>query len=421
MLKEIRPSDLQIGMFVRKMKGSWFDHPFWKSKFLIDDQAKLNVLKSSALTSLVIDTSLGKDVQDTQDNPPPRETDTTAGTAAARRMKSIRTRQSSSRAISLPVSTSAEVGAAQALSENAGAKLKDMFMAARVGRAISVSTIVPVVSEIHASIRRNSQAFNGLMRCKLRNEVVYRHSLCVSALMISLARKMKLSGQDTVDAGRAGLLLDLGTSYYPPSIEPPGGDFKSLDPEIWEQHVMLGHRAIKYDDTISDWVLETCLHHHERFDGTGFPGGLKGEDISLGGRMAAICDTFDFLLTGSGGTSALDPAAAVKALQEMDGAFDPDILRTFIESVGQFPIGSFVRLRSERVAMVIDENPKDPNKPIVEAFYDLAEGKRVVQHRVKLGTGLKEDEILGSADLSGLDLPDESYLREITFLAAHRR
>ena len=147
---------------------------------------------------------------------------------------------------------------------------------------------------------------------------------------------------------------------------------------------MLGHRAIKYDDPFSHWVLETCLHHHERFDGTGLPGGLTGEGISLGGRMAAICDTFDFLLTGGGGTIALNPATAVTALREMDGAFDPDILRKFIESAGRFPIGSFVRLQSEKVAMVIDENPDDPSQPIVEVFYDLAEGKRIPNHRVKL-------------------------------------
>lgn len=147
---------------------------------------------------------------------------------------------------------------------------------------------------------------------------------------------------------------------------------------------MLGHRAIKYDDTISYWVLETCLHHPERFDGTGLPGGLTGEGINLGGRMAAICDTFDFLLTSGGVTTALDLATAVTALRELNGAIDPDILRKFIESVGQFPIGSFVRLQSEKVAMVIDENPDDPSQPIVEVFYDLAEGKRIPNHRVKL-------------------------------------
>lgn len=419
MLKEIPLSDLQLGMFVHKMNGSWFTHPFWRSKFLVDDAERLNTLKSSALKSVVIDTSLGKGPE----NPPPNLFQPEAGRvekATVRRLKSIKARQSSLHSNSRPVATSVELGAAQALADNANAKLKEMFMAARVGRAIQVSAVAPIVGDIHASIRRNSQAFNGLMRCKLRNESVYRHSLCVSALMISLARKMKLPGREVIDAGRAGLLLDVGTSYYPPDVLPPDGDYSQLDAEVWQQHVALGHRALKYDDMLSSWVLDACLHHHERFDGTGFPAGLKGEEISIGGRMAAICDAFDFMLSGSGEMVALDPAAAVRAIQEMEGAFDPEILRKFIESVGRFPVGSFVRLRSNKLAMVVDENPRDDARPIVEAFYCLNARERIVQHRVKLGQGFKEDDILESADLTGLDLPDEAYLREVVFLAAHR-
>ncbi|UAB77730.1 DUF3391 domain-containing protein [Erythrobacter sp. SCSIO 43205] len=417
MLKEIPLSSLQMGMFVHKMNGGWFDHPFWKAKFLIDEPQKLRTLQSCSLKSVVIDTSLGKDVEE-------GAASSNGGKAAVadenHRLKSIKRRQSARERVPKPASTAAEVVTAQALVDNASAKLKDMFRAARLGRAISVSSVAPIVSDIHASINRNSQAFHGLMRCKLKSEFVYRHSLCVSALMISLAQKMNLSTKETIDAGLAGLLLDIGTSYYPKTVNPPNGDFSQLDPRIWQQHVELGHRALRYDDAVSDWVLHACLHHHERIDGEGFPEGLNGGEISVGGKMAAICDTFNFLLNNAGESASLDPANALAILREKKGAFDPDILRKFIESVGQFPVGSFVRLRSGLLGMVIDENPRHATRPLVEVFYCLNEGKRIAQRRVKLGDSFDEDEIIDTADLSGLDLPAEDYLREIIFLAAHR-
>ena len=418
MLKEIPLSSLQIGMFVHKMNGGWLDHPFWKAKFLVDDTAKLQTLKSSALKSVTIDTSMGKDVEEAST----QQGQGTKGKAPSqKRLNAIKRRQSIKEQKKLrPTSMAAELGAAQSLANSGSEKLKEVLRSAQLGRAISVGTVAPVVNDIHESISRNSQAFHGLMRCKLSNEFVYRHSLCVSALMISLARKMNLGGKETIDAGLAGLLLDIGTNYYPKTVRAPNGDFSQLDPQIWHQHVDLGYRAIRYDDAVSQWVLDACLHHHERMDGGGFPDGLKGDALSLGGKMAAICDTFNFLLSNEGGSKALDPADAVKRLREMEGAFDPHILRKFIESVGKFPVGSFVRLRSDKIGMVIDENPRDETKPLVEVFYCLKEGKRIAQKRVKLGVGSDEDEIMETGDISQLDLPDEDYLREFIFLAAHR-
>lgn len=420
MLKEISLSDLRMGMFVHKMNGGWFDHPFWKARFLVDDAAKLQTLKSSALKSVVIDTSLGEDVEETRAASSGRHANSHAIPAVQKRLHSIKKRQASRERELRPVPTSAELGAVQAVADKGSAKLKELLRAARLGRAISVASVAPIVGDIHASISRNSQAFHGLMRCKLTNEFVYRHSLCVSALMISLARKMNLPGREVVDAGLAGLLLDIGTGYYPKIINPPHGDFSQLDPEIWQQHVQLGHRALRFDESVSNWVLDACLHHHERMDGTGFPEGLRGDVISVGGKMAAICDTFNFLLSDQGGSKGLDPSDAVEKLREMDGVFDQDILRKFIEAVGKFPVGSFVRLRSDRIGMVIDENPKDETRPLVEVFYCLKEGKRIAQTRVKLGSGFDEDEIMETGDISQLDLPDEAYLREMIFLAAHR-
>lgn len=407
-------------MFVHKMNGGWFDHPFWKAKFRIDDASKLETLKSSALKSVVIDTALGDDVEAPSASSPAKDKSSGTKASSKERLRAIKRRQSIREQKIRPVSTSAELGAAQAVFDSGSAKLKDILRAARLGRAINVGSVAPIVNDIHASISRNSQAFHGLMRCKLSNEFVYRHSLCVSALMISLARKMNLGGKEIIDAGLAGLLLDIGSNYYPKTVSPPNGDFSQLDPEVWQQHVGLGYRALRFDDAVSDWVLNACLHHHERMDGIGFPEGLKGDAISLGGKMAAICDTFNFLLSGQCGSNALDPADAVKRLREMEGAFDPEILRKFVESIGKFPVGSFVRLRSDKIGMVIDENPSDETKPIVEAFYCLKEGKRIAQKRVKLGTDFGEDDIMETGDISQLGLPDEAYLRELVFLAAHR-
>lgn len=430
MLKQVSLPDLELGMFVHKMTGSWFDHPFWKSKFLLEDPSKLRVLQESSLDGVIIDTARGKDVEQQRNvEISTRQPD------PAQRLKSIRTRQSLSpkatgrqpfnqqpcrQQPSKPASTGQEVQAAHAIAENATSKMQKAFFAARLGKALNIRNVEPVVEDIHASVRRNPQAFSGLMRCKLNNEFVYRHSLSVSALMISLASQMKLSDDDIFNAGFAGLFLDLGTNYLPKDLAPDDGNFSKLDPKIWQQHVILGHRALQNDDVLSDTVLDACLHHHERFDGSGFPNALKGHEISIGGRMAAICDTFDFLLTDDGTGNAIDPAAAITRLTEMEGAFDQEILRKFIESVGRYPVGSFVRLRSDRLAMVVDENPEDFTKPVVEVFYSLKTHKRIPQRRMIFAEDMDEDEIVDVADLSELDLPDEAYLRETVFLAAYK-
>jgi HD-GYP domain-containing protein (c-di-GMP phosphodiesterase class II) len=422
MLKRISVTDLELGMFVHKMEGSWFSHPFWKAKFLIDDPAKLAALQDSELEGVVIDTDKGKDVAG---NPAPRQPAPLPATARAvslppARLRAVAARSAIEGASLQPVSAEVEMHAAQAIANKAQKTVQNTFIAARLGKAINVTAVQPVVTDIMDSIRRNPQAFGGLMRCKLKNEVIYQHALAVSALMVSLARQMKLSQAETREAGLAGLLLDIGTNYLPQNAEVPNHDYRTADPKIWQQHVMLGYRALQNDDSLPEAVLAACLEHHERIDGQGYPKGLVKDQISTIGRMAAICDTFDFMLTRSAGSEALDPAVAVQRLRTMEGAFDPEILRSFIESVGHYPIGSFVELHSGKLAMVIDDDLRDKEKPVVQVFYSLEEQERVVPHRVALAQPDCKDGIIGIADLTGLDLPEEGQLRELVFFTAYK-
>ncbi len=417
MLKQIAVSDLELGMFVHKFEGGWFDHPFWKAKFLIEDTEKLAAIRASKVRAVVIDTARGRDLAPAASAAPGTPA---APAAPAARIRNIRQRTAVQAAAPGPVSMAQELETATSIAEQAQGKLAKAHLAARLGKALDVRKVEPVVSDILASVRRNPQAFSGLMRCKLKNELIFRHALSVSALMVALADRMKLPAADIHNCGLAGLLLDIGVNYLPYVGDPPGGDYRNLSERIWQQHVMLGHRALANDGDLPQLVLDACLMHHERMDGRGYPQRLAGDAIPQVARMAAICDSFDFHLTGSDRSVALDPAAAIEAMRADSGAYDPEILRVFIETVGLYPVGSFVVLTSRKLAMVIDEGGKDPLRPVVQAFYSLDTGERILPHRIALSEGNDNEHIVGIADLAGLDLPEDTQLRELVFLSAYR-
>lgn len=420
MLKQIAVSDLELGMFVHKFEGGWFDHPFWKAKFLIEDADRLATIKESKLRTVVIDTARGRDVgQAAAPAPRPCEAPVAASPAASR-IRNIKQRTAAQVSAPGPVSMAQELDNAAAIAELARDKLSKAFIAARLGKALDVRKVEPVVSDILASVRRNPQAFSSLMRCKLKNELSFRHALSVSALMVALADRMKLPAADIHNCGLAGLLLDTGVNFLPHVGDPPGGDFRNLPERIWNQHVILGHRALQNDGDLPPLVLDACLYHHERMDGRGYPQGTAGEAIPLVARMAAICDSFDFHLTASDRSRSLDPAAAIEAMRADEGAYDPEILRVFVETVGMYPVGSFVVLASRKIAMVIDEDRKDPLRPVVQAFYSLEAQERILPHRIALSQCNDNEHILGIADLAGLDLPADAQLRELVFLSAYR-
>jgi HD-GYP domain-containing protein (c-di-GMP phosphodiesterase class II) len=420
MLKQIAISDLEIGMFVHKFEGGWFDHPFWKAKFLVDDDEKLATLKTSRLRAVVIDTSKGRDLNSAPSSGTASHPAAPPAPPADTRIDSIRRRTAAQLAAAQPVSLAQEVETANAIAAKAHERLNRVMIDARLGKALNVRKVEPVVSDILASVRRNPQAFGGLMRCKLKNEQIFRQALSVSALMVALADRMKLSGTEIHNCGLAGLLLDFGVIYLPQIDGADLGDYRNRNEKVWQSHVQLGYRALRDDDKMPEAVLEACLLHHERIDGTGYPQRRSGDDIPVIARMAAICDGFEFLLAGTPGKQGLDPAAAVERMRQQTGAFDEEILRLFIETVGLYPVGAFVELSSRRVGMVIDEDPKHPLQPVVQVFYSLETRERIRPVRIALAGEDNDDRIVGIADVAALGLTDESQLREMVFLSACR-
>jgi len=413
MLKRISPSQVEMGMFVHKLEGSWFKHPFWKTKFVLDDPETLEDLRDADIDAVVIDVSKGCDVLVRRNDPSP------ARPASMPAPKPMLQRRRAVAPVAptpfdfrstAPQSTVREFGHATRVADRGHKVVTKMFLEMRLGKTIPAKAVEPVIEDIFASVQRNPHAFNGLMRCKQDNEFLYRHALACSALMVSLGRALKLSPGEIREAGMAGLMFDVGINLLPVDLADYGNDHRRLPPDLLMQHAELGANFLEASG-LPPAISMVARHHHERFDGNGYPARFSGGDIPLLSRMAAICDTYDELASFVPGSAPVDPGAVLQAMLTERGRFDPEVFAAFVQSIGTFPIGTFVELKSQRLAMVIDQAPSDLTKPKVRTFFSLATGQNVRSEDIDLANCFGADEIVGLADLSRFEAEEAMEMR----------
>jgi len=287
-----------------------------------------------------------------------------------------------------------------------------MFGEARMGRAIEISGVAPLVEEITESVARNPSALIDIARLKKKDEYTYMHSVAVCALMINLARTLEMDGDLVREIGLAGLLHDVGKMAVPdPVLNKPG---KLTDDEyaVVREHPQRGYDLVVGSPGAPAIAAEVVLHHHERFDGTGYPHGLKGEEISLYARMGAICDVYDAITSNRPYKDGWAPAASIERMLEWEGQFDPRLLDAFIRSIGIYPVGTLVRLRSNRLGIVVAENKREPARPRVKAFYAIHERAMIKPEPVALGASLRGDAIMNREPPEHWNLGDWAAARK---------
>lgn len=353
MHQRVRRDQVELGMFIHAFEGGWLNHPFWRSRFLLTDPRDLHTLRSSAVEGVIIDISKGR---------------APAAAGAAR--------QASAEA---PATCSAaeEFGRAVEIVGRTKQAMTEVFGEARLGNAIDAARLSPLVENVTASIARNRAALLGVTRLRSKDEYTYMHSVSVCALMINLAQHLGL-GEDAVrDAGMAGLLHDIGKMSVPAELLNKPGKLSEGELSTVKTHPERGHALLRSSGGVVQPALEACLHHHERVDGGGYPFGLRGEQIGLIARMAAVCDVYDAITSARAYKEPWSPADAMSSMVAWKGHFDEAVLAAFIKSVGIYPVGTLVRLRSGRLAVVIGENGEDPARPPLRAFYSALDRRPI--------------------------------------------
>lgn len=396
MFKRISVQHLSTGMYIYEMCGSWISHPFWRRAFLLSDPADLQRLRHSSVAEVWIDPRRGLDIAPGVPcviwDPAHSEQPGTSAAATAPRARPA------SAIDTTPTPLGKELHQAMALCEQSREAMLDMFSEARMGRAISVGMAETLVNEITGSVMRNPDALLSVARLKTADNYTYMHSVAVSGLMAAFARKLGMDEISTRRAGMAGLLHDLGKAQSDPAILNKPGKLTDAEFEHMKGHPRASYEILHGNANIDEAVLDACLHHHERMDGKGYPDGLAGESISLLARMTTICDVYDAITSNRPYKAGWAPAESLRRMAEWSNDhLDKRLFEVFVTTVGIYPVGSLVRLRSGKLAMVSEPSAKSLTSPRVVVFYCTQE-QRILNPRLVDLSQPKQDRIVAQED-----------------------
>ncbi|WP_281061186.1 HD-GYP domain-containing protein [Sphingobium sp. Sx8-8] len=411
MLISIDPYQVTMGMYVHAFKGSWFNHPFWRPRFVITDMDVLDRIRASDVEAVIIDSSKGKGPESKH---PPAAMDVRGSPLPA-------TRSLQSRSWSAPREKvhNREMEQARQIISRGKQIVTRLFDEARLGRLAVTPDVLTLVDDISRSLERSRSTLLNMARLKNKDEYTYLHSVAVCALMVNFARQLGMDEDRVRDLGISGLMHDVGKMAVPLDILNKAGRLSDDEFALVKDHTLSGRTLLEQCEGMPQTAIDVALHHHERMDGTGYPFGIGGAQLSVAARMGAICDIYDALTSERIYKEAWTPSEAIARMSGWTGHLDEKLLFAFMQGMNLYPPGILVRLRSNRLAIALP-NGRRGSRAKARAFYAIPERAFIPAEDIPLSDHPAGDQIISLEEPAHWPLVDWSSLQDDILLNRYR-
>lgn len=272
---------------------------------------------------------------------------------------------------------------------------------ARSGR-LDYNSAKPFMENIISSVNRNADALTSLAKIKTHDEYTFAHCVNVSIFSVAFGRYLGLRDQNLHNLGLSGLFHDIGKMRIPTHILNAPRQLKPDEFAIIQKHAKYGEEMLSQIPNIPKDILAGVCDHHERYNGTGYPGHKKGHQISPFGSIISVCDVYDALSSKRVYKEALPPSKALSIMYGMRGeSWEAGLVELFIKMLGIYPVGTPIGLTSGFKGVVTKSNPSAPLYPTVLLCKDRT-GHKIVppstvdlaqQHEMQIVKALSSDTV----------------------------
>ena len=369
MLLKVDTEHLGIGMYVSKLDRPWTETPYLLQGFFIKEQADIDEVKKYSKFVFVDDVKGVQPTEVMKSSPEPEKLPENGPGLPERK------------AVYQDATTvEKEMEVAKECHNNLSLGLNDIMDDVRHGRKINLEKAKIAIDGMVDSILRNPDAFMWLTKLKEADAYSYSHAIDCSVLAISFGRHLGLSKPELQDLAMGGLMFDVGKMKVAPEILEKEDSLTDDEFKEIKKHVEYTVEIMEQTEGVSQEAIEIARHHHERYDGSGYPLGMEGDQIPVFSRMVAIVDCFDAISSDRKYGEIVSPHSAIKKLYGWGGKdFQEELVEQFIQCLGVYPTGSLVELSTGEVGVVLSQNrmrrlrPKimlilGPNKEYYEIF-----------------------------------------------------
>ena len=234
----------------------------------------------------------------------------------------------------------------------------------RSGKQIEMPDLEFVVDGMVDSVLRNSSALALLTRLHEKDEYTSSHSLASSIWALVFGRHLGLDKESLAAVGLGGLLLDVGKMKLPEALLKKKGKLTDIERSYINNHVGFGLELIRQAEGVDNRVLDMVATHHERYDGSGYPRGWKGNQIPVFGRIGGIVDSYSAMTSDRPYAKAISSYDAMRELTSLaDKQYQAEMVEQFIQAVGIFPPGTLVELNTGEIGVVLKEHQSTRLQP----------------------------------------------------------